>query len=72
MNIKNINCNNGIINMTSVDKKVTIINGVEYQWDKKLKGNSITTINDKVFVDGYELINGKWKRTLRALFHWLF
>ena len=25
--------------------------------------------DNKVFIDGYELINGKWKRTLKALWH---
>lgn len=34
-------------------------------------GNNITTINDNVFIDGYEFKKGKWKRTLRALFHLL-
>ena len=31
--------------------------------------NNITTVNGNVFIDGYEFKNGKWKRTLRALFH---
>lgn len=29
-------------------------------------------INNKVFADGYEFKDGKWKRTLRALWHLLF
>lgn len=28
-----------------------------------------TIINNKVFVDGYEFKDGKWKKTLRALWH---
>ena len=34
--------------------------------------HSSTVINNKVYINGYELINGKWKRTLRALWHLWF
>lgn len=33
------------------------------------KGRNSTIINNKVYIDGYELVNGKWKKTLRALWH---
>lgn len=33
------------------------------------KGYNSTIINGKVYLDGYEFINGKWKKTLRALWH---
>ena len=36
------------------------------------QGRNITTIDGKVYLDGYEYKNGKWKRTLRALWHLLF
>ena len=32
-------------------------------------GHNITTINGKVYIDGYEFKNGKWKKTLKALYH---
>ena len=35
-------------------------------------GANVTTIGSKVYVNGYEYKNGKWKRTLAALFHYLF
>lgn len=36
------------------------------------KGHNSTVIDGKVFLDGYEYKNGKWKRTLKALYHlWL-
>ena len=53
-------------------KKVYII-GVSYNLPKSLiGGTNITTINGKVYVNGYELKNGKWKITLRSLFHLFF
>ena len=56
-----------------VQKRITIINGVEYPWVKGMRGCSTTTINGKVFIDGFELNkNGQWKRTLRALWHLIF
>ena len=33
------------------------------------EGNNVSIVDNKVFIDGYELINGKWKRTLKALWH---
>lgn len=33
---------------------------------------NITTINNRVFVNGYEYKDGKWKRTLVALWHLFF
>ena len=36
------------------------------------KGYNSTIINNKVYIDGYELVNGKWKKTLRALWHKFF
>ena len=33
------------------------------------KGHNSTIINGKVYIDGYELVDGKWKKTLRALWH---
>ena len=36
------------------------------------KGHNSTVINGKVFIDGYEYKKGKWRRTLRALWHLWF
>ena len=36
------------------------------------KGSNITTIDDKVYIDGYEYKNGKWKRTLKAFWYLWF
>lgn len=33
---------------------------------------STTIIDNEVFINGYEWKDGKWKRTLRALWHLIF
>ena len=46
-----------------------VVNGVTIQVPQKFKANSVTIADNRLFVGGYEYINGKWKRTLRALWH---
>ena len=48
------------------------INGVRYKFPKRVKGHSVSQIDNHIFIDGYEFINGKFKRTLRALYHLFF
>ena len=48
------------------------INGIKYQFPKRIKGHSVSQIDNHIFIDGYEFINGKFKRTLRALYHLFF
>lgn len=60
-------CSNGVI---------VYVNRVQID-GKKLppcptKGKNITILNRKVYIDGYEFKNGKWKRTFRALWHLWF
>lgn len=57
-------------NYMVVGNKVTI-NGVELP-PVPSKGYNSTIINGNVYVDGYEFKNGKWKRTLKALWYLLF
>lgn len=39
-----------------------------------IKGNNYTSsvIGNKVYINGYEFKRGKWRRTLRALWHMWF
>ena len=48
------------------------INGIRYQFPKRIKGHSVSQIDNHIFIDGYEFIDGKFKRTLRALYHLFF
>lgn len=62
-------CNNE--NVIIVGNKGVFINGKEYPLPDGKSTNS-TIIDNHVFVNGYELKNGKWKKTLRAIFHKYF
>ena len=48
------------------------INGIRYKFPKRVKGHSVSQVDNHIFIDGYEFINGKFKRTLRALYHLFF
>lgn len=63
---------NGVSIITDSSRRVTIISGVECPWVKGMKGKSTSQINGKVYIDGYELKNGQWERTLMGLYHKYF
>lgn len=46
-----------------------VVNGAAIPNPPKFKANSVTIVDNRLFVGGYEYIDGKWKRTLRALWH---
>ena len=58
-------------NVIIVGNKGVFINGKEYPLPDGKSTNS-TIIDNHVVVNGYELKNGKWKKTLRAIFHKYF
>lgn len=62
--IKNSVISSGVV----VVGNEVIINGVKMP-PCPVKGHNSTIINNKVYLNGYELVNGKWKKTLRALWH---
>ena len=54
-------------------KNRTVIIGSEVvAFHPKMLGNNITTINGKCYIDGYEYVNGKWKKTFWATWHKFF
>ncbi|PLS19375.1 hypothetical protein CVD28_02875 [Bacillus sp. M6-12] len=51
-------------------KNRTVILGSEVvAFPPNMKGRNITTINGKCYIDGYEYVNGKWKKTFWATWH---
>ena len=61
----NISMQNGV--SIAIKNNQVIINGITYS--KPGRGNNSTIINNKVYVNGYELVRGEWKKTLRAVFY---
>ena len=62
--MSNIQISNNVI----VKGNQVTIDGVELP-PAPCKGNNLTTINGKVYIDGYEFKNGKWRKTLKALWY---
>ena len=48
-----------------------IINGIKLP-PPPTNCNNITTIDGKVYIDGYEFKNGKWRKSMRAWWHLWF
>ena len=67
-----INGNKNTSIIVSQTKKQITVGDKTYPFPKGVRGNSISTINNRSYVDGYELIDGEWKKTLRALWHIFF
>ena len=71
-----IGCGNYIKNSvissgTAVIGNEVIIDGVKMPpFPHKVRSSTI--INNKVYINGYELVNGKWKKNLRAMWYLLF
>ena len=60
-----------ITNDVVIVGKQIIVNGIKLP-PPPTNCDNITTINGKVYIDGYEFKNGKWKKTLRAWWHLWF
>ena len=64
--------NGKIYSIVNSREKWIEINGVRYKFPKRVKGHSVSQVDNHIFIDGYEFIDGKFKRTLRALYHLFF
>ena len=53
---------------------ITVIDDIVYIEGVRMpicpgKGHNTTIVNEKVYMNGYQLVNGRWKKTLRALWY---
>lgn len=51
------------------ETRKVLIGSIEVDFHKKMSGSNVTRQNGKVYIDGFVLRNGKWKRTLPAIWH---
>lgn len=67
--MNNVIISNGVV---IEDNRITLGGKILPPLPKRYSSVNLTTINDEIFINGYEWKNGYWKRTLRALWHWFF
>lgn len=58
---------NGVIVIGN--ERFAYIDGKKVPFHPNMRGNNVTTVDNKVYIDGFEYKNGKWKRTLKGFFH---
>jgi hypothetical protein len=61
-------------NLVIVSDKTVNINGKVSEIPRHVykKGCNTTVIDGKVYINGYEFRNGKWKITLKSIWHLIF
>lgn len=70
-----IQCSDGIVVKMFGDGEYIMINDRTYRMPKKKLfgfGNTMSFIDGRICINGYELVNGKWKVTLFSIFHLFF
>lgn len=60
------------IHIDTADRFV-VMDGQSFTIPKHIPCNNVSQVNGKVYMGGYELqSDGTWKKTLKALWHYLF
>lgn len=70
-----INVNNAVVVKLVGDGEYIIVNDNAYRTPKKgLFGinDRVSLVNGHVYINGYKLVNGKWKVTIGSIFHLFF
>lgn len=69
-----VSYHNGKVTSVSCSDGIVTINGKIINTPNKMNLNSVTNINGRLFIGGYEWIPSecKFKRTITAIWHWLF
>jgi len=59
----------GKYSIVNTREKYVEINGYKYPFPRRMKGRTVSQVNGKIYIDGYEFKNGKFKKTLKALYY---
>lgn len=59
----------GKYSIVNTREKYVEINGCKYPFPRRMKGRTVSQVNGKIYIDGYEFKNGKFKKTLKALYY---
>lgn len=57
-----------------IQNNCIFIDGEQVELPKLFRntGLNVTQYDGRLYVNGFELVNGKWKRTLAAIWHYIF
>lgn len=57
-----------------IQNNCLFIDGEQVEFPKSFrnKGLNVSQRDGRLYVNGFELVNGKWKRTLAAIWHYFF
>ncbi|WP_242289102.1 MULTISPECIES: hypothetical protein [Bacillus cereus group] len=58
-----------IVNQTN---RVVRIGSLEIPFHEEMTGKNMTTINGRCYIDGFELVDGKWKKTFKSWWYKTF
>ena len=63
-----------MVSNCTIDKETITINGksIPLPPGKRCKRVTTAIINNHIYMNGYEYVNGQWKRTLKAFLYYLF
>lgn len=57
-----------------IQNNCIFIDGEQFELPKPFRntGLNVTQCDGRLYVNGFELVNGKWKHTLAAIWHYIF
>lgn len=51
------------------EKRIVYAKNGNFHFEPSMTGNKITVNDGSCMIDGFELVDGRWKRTFRAIWH---
>lgn len=51
------------------EKRTVVFGPHHVSFHPKMSGNKVKVVDNQCYIDGFELVNGKWKVTFWSLWH---